>query len=423
MDIEPHLLNDTKLKRLNKLFFKNYALPFQYLDLEGNPARPAAHDPKRQPLCALLAQNPASCAACQIEHQRAIELAFSFGESYSFVCHAGLLANCTPLLHGSLRLGALLSGMTLPENFSTTMSQEIGQRLTRFEFPEAKVHAAVEGHLYVPGKTLQEAGTFLLQRAEDFLRLDMAGLREQHEQTRQQAQIAETLQAIKQRVPGGSVPYPYECEKALIEKVKLGDRYGTAAILNKILGTIMFRDPVGSSLFKIRLIELLAVLSRAAAEAGADMDRVLARNLVNIRQILNTEDHTDLCITITKALNDFLGIVCARRETQTPTPLNAIVVYMERHFDQNLNVEELARQAHLSPSHVSHLFKKKFGLSMIEMLTGIRIENAKKLLLETNLSCMEIALRIGYYDQAYFTRIFTRREKVTPRRFRVLNRS
>jgi two-component system response regulator YesN len=415
-------LDQHKLLRIKRIFRSRFGLSLQLIDLDGQSLWTTEADRASQPLCSLLAKDPAACARCQLDRRRAMQTAFALGDSYTFVCHAGLLVNCTPLMHGDERLGALLSGQTLPESFNETLAQETAERLKTFALGQAAIASALKDHLYVPGQVLQKAGAFLFQLTRKTLRLDMRTLTEQREQAQQQAQIAETIYAIKQRAGAGDVLYPYEREKELLQKVKAGDRLGAKAILNQILGTILFRDPVGSPMFKIRLIELLVVVSRAAAEAGVDVQRVLARSLTNIRKVLRSRDHSDLCVTISAALNEFLDIVCSNREAQMPTPLTAVTAYIEKNYDRNLSVAELARQAHLSPSRVSHLFKEKFGLSLIDQLTRVRIDNAKKLLLETNLSCLEIAAEVGYQEQAHFTRVFRRLEKVTPRRYRALNR-
>ncbi|MGD0089809.1 MAG: helix-turn-helix domain-containing protein [Planctomycetota bacterium] len=415
-------LDTHKLADLKKLFLERFGLPLQLVDVQGNPIGVTAADRVSRPLCALLSRCAAARACCRLEHRRAIETAFALGESYTFACHAGLLLNCTPLADGAHQLGALLSGQTLPESFNAVLACETCQRLRAFRVGRARVEAAVRDHLYVPGAALQKAGDFVFRMARNVLGLDMRRLGERREQAQQQAQIAETIQAVKQQATEAHVSYPYERERELLQRVQAGDRIGAKAVLNQILGTVMFRDPPGSPLFRIRLIELLAVVSRAAADAGGDVETALARNTENIRRLLESNDHTELCISICRALNEFLDRVCAKREAQVENPLAAVVAYLEAHFDRKLSVVELARQAHLSPSRASHAFREHYGLSMMAMLTRIRLEQAKRLLLETNLSCLEVALRAGYQEQAYFTRMFRRREKVTPRQYRVQNR-
>ena len=81
-------------------------------------------------------------------------------------------------------------------------------------------------------------------------------------------------------------PYSLDKEKRLVEKVKIGDRSGAREILNELLGSIMFHQPDDFNVLKIRIMELLSVLSRAAVEAGADPQFLLSRNQNYINAVL-----------------------------------------------------------------------------------------------------------------------------------------
>lgn len=421
MPANPIIFDLHRLQRLRRQFQRKFDLPVDVVGLDGGSIDNVSECPSRQPLCALLCKNPATRACCNAEHRRAIEWAFEGGESYSFICHAGLLVTCTPLANGSNKQGALLSGKTLPEAVGDEMVTEVLQRLSIFGLAANDVRAAVNGHACVSGVTLQQAADTLLDLALEILGLDLLPLNEHRDQARQQAQIAERIHAIKRDNSRGASKYPYEHEKELIEKVKLGDRRGATGVLNKILGAVLFHDPMGSAVLKTRLVELLAVLSRATAEAGVNVEKILQRNLVYFREILAADTDVGLCMIISRALNEFLDIVCVSRDAHAETPVTAVINYIKDNYNRELTVRELSRQAHLSPSRISHLFQQKLGISMTEVVTNVRLDQAKKLLLETNLNCTEIAFQVGYNDQSYFTRIFHRCEKVTPKQFRKLN--
>jgi AraC-like DNA-binding protein/ligand-binding sensor protein len=405
--------------QLKEAFATEFKLPVEMIDLAGVPT---AGQEQRPPLCALLCKGNAGRSCCHADHRRAIELSFEYGEAYSFVCHAGLLATCTPLADQDKQIGALLSGMTLPENPGDAMVEEVRQRLSIFGLAPADVRKAVEAHRFVEGTQLQKSSKRLSELSRKFLSLDSRLLDACRERTQQLARIAERIHAVKSNPDPEISAYPYEREKELIEKVKLGDRHGAKGVLNDILGTVLFRDPMGSAVLKTRLVELLAVLSRAAAEAGVDSGQVLKQNLTYFDELLSSNSDTDLCVVVSRALNNFLDTVCIKSSERINSPVTNVVQYIETHYMNDLTVEELAHHAHLSPSRLAHLFQEQMGTTMTGVLTHVRIEQAKKLLLRTNLSCTEIAFRVGYKDQSYFTRIFRKQEEVTPRRFRALNR-
>ena len=63
-------------------------------------------------------------------------------------------------------------------------------------------------------------------------------------------------------------------------------------------------------------------------------------------------------------------------------------------------------------------FRKKTGQSVLQFITFERLNGAKALLLESDLSVSEIALSVGYNDYSYFTRLFKKELGMTPLAYR-----
>ncbi|MBI5384332.1 MAG: AraC family transcriptional regulator [Verrucomicrobia bacterium] len=92
--------------------------------------------------------------------------------------------------------------------------------------------------------------------------------------------------------------------------------------------------------------------------------------------------------------------------------------YMKQHLAQPLRVSALAAMAHLSPSHYSALFRAQTGYSPIDYLIRLRMHLACQLLDTTALSVKDIAARLGYDDQLYFSRVFKAVNEVAPSDYR-----
>ena len=74
----------------------------------------------------------------------------------------------------------------------------------------------------------------------------------------------------------------------------------------------------------------------------------------------------------------------------------------------------MAEYTNVSSFYLSKLFKEEKGVTFINFITDKRLEEAQKLLKETNLSIKEITAKIGYNDQNYFSRIFKNKYGITP---------
>jgi AraC-like DNA-binding protein len=94
---------------------------------------------------------------------------------------------------------------------------------------------------------------------------------------------------------------------------------------------------------------------------------------------------------------------------------------LRAHLEGNIAIKDLATACSLSGSHFGRCFRRSFGTSVHQRLIQLRIEHAKELLSRTKKTLAEIALLSGFYDQAAFSRTFSRIEHMTPSRWRHLN--
>ena len=83
-----------------------------------------------------------------------------------------------------------------------------------------------------------------------------------------------------------------------------------------------------------------------------------------------------------------------------------------------IRLSEVARECGLSASHFARSFKTSFGVSTHQWLTQHRIEHAKELMAQSNVSLIDIAIQSGFNDQAAFTRTFHQLVGVSPGRWR-----
>jgi AraC-like DNA-binding protein len=92
--------------------------------------------------------------------------------------------------------------------------------------------------------------------------------------------------------------------------------------------------------------------------------------------------------------------------------------YLDIHYAGSVDVDALARKAHISREHFCRVFKARFGQSPMAYKQERRIAAACNLLRSTSLQCKEIANRLGYADMYTFSRAFKKIVGRSPRSFR-----
>lgn len=100
------------------------------------------------------------------------------------------------------------------------------------------------------------------------------------------------------------------------------------------------------------------------------------------------------------------------------TILTHAVEYIRHNAGNHISVAVLADFCHCSESYISRIFKRRTGVNINVYINKVRMELAKNHLLLSNERISEIALRVGFNDSNYFSRVFTQLIGISPTEFR-----
>ena len=96
-----------------------------------------------------------------------------------------------------------------------------------------------------------------------------------------------------------------------------------------------------------------------------------------------------------------------------------IVEYINKNYSNPyLSLGEIADSVFMTPNYMNGLFKKKFGTTVGQYITNVRIESAKKLIMDRSIKLSEVAVMVGYNDPGYFTKAFRKNVGMSPKDFR-----
>ena len=367
-------------------------------------------------LCRAVCASKSGLRRCAEFHADAGLAAWQSGWAHIARCHAGVAAITVALAGNGKRTGA---AALLPFRLSSEGAAfETALRRSEAELSlEAGALTAVCAGVPALGPDRAEALAALLGEV-------MAAESEPPAFRRalgdQQKRLDALLRPRGQDEPASARPhdYPIQLEREMLGRVRLGDKSGARAMLNELLAHIFLRSPGNMELIKARLLELVVMISRAAVESGAELDRLLGLNYNFISEAARIDDFEALSAWIVKVLDAFLETVYESRGLTGSRQLTDALSYIRSHHMQNLTLEDVAAQVYVSPYYLSHMFKEKLGVTFVEYLTRVRVDMAKSYLLNTQLPVAAIAERVGYEDASYFGKVFRRLTGVTPKGFR-----
>lgn len=119
---------------------------------------------------------------------------------------------------------------------------------------------------------------------------------------------------------------------------------------------------------------------------------------------------------------DVIGHISAAVESRAPNPAaqcaEQAASYLREHYREELTAQALGEAINFHPVYIARCMKREFGCTPFDYLLRFRIEQAKLLLLQTDLAVSRIAEEVGFNQASYFATCFAKFEGVSPRRYR-----
>ena len=92
--------------------------------------------------------------------------------------------------------------------------------------------------------------------------------------------------------------------------------------------------------------------------------------------------------------------------------------YIHENYMFDISMQDAARAMNYSEAYFCKLFKQCFDQNFTSYLTGIRVNEAKKLLKDRSISVKDVSMQVGYYDSNYFAKVFKRMTGMIPSEYR-----
>lgn len=102
--------------------------------------------------------------------------------------------------------------------------------------------------------------------------------------------------------------------------------------------------------------------------------------------------------------------------------LGEVFGYIDAHYGRPISLRDVASAVALTPGHLTTTVRRKTGRTVQDWILERRMAQARRLLVETDLTADEVGRTVGYTDPAYFTRSFRRVHGMTPLRWRAASR-
>jgi AraC-like DNA-binding protein/ligand-binding sensor protein len=374
-------------------------------------------------LCKKYCQNPKQWSPqeypCTNMHLQAVEKAQSLGGSYIYTCKMGFIFWASPIYAGQRFAGALMSSGII----AITKDQAVNNvfRLCGGDRSREEVDAYFEN---IPQKTYEEVkalAQMMLHCAEQLSNSveDSPEPRKRYVETEIRRDMGIHLIRKECSREDPEQGYPLDKERMLLASLRRGDNAASKKILGELLNILYAANPGNYEIFKIRALELVVLLSRAAISTeNADNSLIFDANNRYLKKIDDSQNIKELTENLYIIVDRMAGKIFSFQGIRHSSALRKAERYIWKNYTRKISLREIADISGLSAPYFSTIFKEEMGENLSCYLNRLRVEKAATMLAETELTLNAISSACGFEDQSWFSKIFKSFTGLSPGKYR-----
>ncbi|MBS3920700.1 MAG: PocR ligand-binding domain-containing protein [Deltaproteobacteria bacterium] len=416
------LKEDSKIISQINSFVRTTNIPLRLLDSKGEVLWKSNCFKKKSYFCNTIQSGHFQGRPCLKSHREAVQESLRWGEPIISKCCYFIMQIVSPVLEKGRLVGQLVASPFLLIDPSELQPEELVPLLRVKSDRTQNLKKALSSIPIVKDEEARQAAQRLFQLADRLSDPDLSALMKVQEAQILQGKIADQIRDLKdldrEFTRDSLSKLFYDQEKEIVTKIRLGDQAGAKEILCQLLAIILVQYLENFELLKISILELLIILSRAAVEAGAKIEEMLGMRYGFVTELASIRNQETLCLWVVKVFEKLTDQIYQTRNARNYQRLKRALDFIETNYGEPLTVDRVAKEVYLSTSRLSHIIKSELGITLGDYISKVRIEKAEALLKDRELSISQIALEVGFPDQSYFTKVFKKIEKCTPKIFR-----
>ncbi|MDQ0297975.1 AraC-like DNA-binding protein [Salibacterium salarium] len=212
--------------------------------------------------------------------------------------------------------------------------------------------------------------------------------------------------------------YPERTEKELFDAIKMAEEVKAMDLLQKWVEKA-FKNPQSPREYQISMMRLLNNLLIVKQENGISFQQMDLFNASVYEEVLTlqTKDEVENWFK-ERLVHPLIKVFRARKESQFQNLSEKIIDIIHKNYETDVSLEDCASKLHYNANYLSNVFKQETKYTFSEYLVMYRFSQAKKWLLETDMTIKEIAEKLRYKNSQNFIRSFKKQEDMTPGRYR-----
>lgn len=366
-------------------------------------------------ICSMFQVYLHSDSSCRKNLASAGQFSSRLGEPYIFLCKAGLANIATPLIIEGEFVGYFIAGPIVMGELRSSTAKKFSAMNTLNDVSLKMAEMFAEKmHVFMPNQVSELA---LLLHNSILMAVsgnkDYNTLRVQNEK---QNQINVNIQKYKKS--HSEIEYPYALESEILECMVSGVYPRAKDLFAELLNAFSIMETGNMDGIRTKVIWFFAIVIRTVNESGGSINETIDLDLDVMNKICDAETYDQL-LEVSKSLIEMISQNSMRSVYGGNSQIVASALqFINKNFKEKISLKDIEANLHVNPSYFSTLFKSEMGVTFTDYLNSLKIEYACSLLVNSNMSIIDISLAAGFDDQSYFTKVFRKAKGTTPKHYR-----
>lgn len=213
--------------------------------------------------------------------------------------------------------------------------------------------------------------------------------------------------------------YPYNREKHIFNYLNVGSIDDITSEIDGLMDEIKANKDISCDNIMQIFNQLIGNTIKYLVESNINISDMYGNGYSIYQKLTTKETLYDIKVLL---IDFYSRIITTQRALKSGNKsyIERILDYIKVNYKKELDIDEMVKYTGISYSYMRQLIKDSTDKNITDILNGYRIDEAKRLLRQTNMSLMEIAADIGYNNVQSFNRFFKKYEAITPGEFRNL---
>ena len=211
--------------------------------------------------------------------------------------------------------------------------------------------------------------------------------------------------------------YPYQIETHILNYLKLGSKQEVFDSIDDLINMIRSYNGISPDNIIQIFIQLIGNTVKYLVEQNINVSNIFGNDYNIYQKLASKETLNDIKVWLTGFYSGVLQYMSSNIDSTRPHA-DKVMDYIHDNFRANIDTTSIATNNKLGYSSIGRIVKGKTGKNVLEYINGLRIEEAKRLLRQTNMNVADIAINVGYNNDQSFSRFFRKFEGITPGEFR-----